>query len=123
MRYVFAIALLFAAHASAADPVAIQLKDIWAYEMPGTKDVRDLDPDSYGRVEGASTIQERADRFKNSLVQEILQTLDFLPAKRTHEPLPAFVVEGTGTKSARRRSERASGQDSRSENLSARERS
>ena len=26
----------------------IPLKDIWAYEMPGTKDVRELEPDKFG---------------------------------------------------------------------------
>jgi hypothetical protein len=26
----------------------IPLKDIWAYQMPGTRDIRDLEPDKFG---------------------------------------------------------------------------
>ena len=33
-------------------PITIPLDQIWAYEMPGTKDIRGLEPDKFGALFG-----------------------------------------------------------------------
>jgi hypothetical protein len=56
---------------SPSDTVTIPLKDIWALNMPGTKDVRELEPDIYG--DGMSNISdaERERRLNKSLVAHV----------------------------------------------------
>ncbi len=66
----------------------IPLHEIWAYKMPGTRDVRELEP----KPEIAATIDELA---RHSDVWKILKVLDGRP-KEGEKAGPAFVVVGTG---------------------------
>jgi hypothetical protein len=89
------------------DDGLISLSSAWGYGIPGTKDIRDLDPVSHGRY--VETPEQQAE-FENSLVQSILAELSrFGPdapyrigADELHRidrdtpPLKAFVVEGVG---------------------------
>jgi hypothetical protein len=105
MRQAFFFAIVLASYAGCApsqgadDPkakqsIVIPLKDIWAWHMPDTKDVRELDPDSFGRGERAITVEERDRRFTESRVQSIIRTLDSLPGRRTQQPKAGFAVQG-----------------------------
>ena len=44
MRAIFLFAILFATAVQAEEPVKTPLKDVWAYFMPGTKEVTKLEP-------------------------------------------------------------------------------
>jgi hypothetical protein len=90
MRYAIALALAsFSVAAIAAEPVNIPLKDIWAYGMPGTNDVRELQTDVN---DPSLTPEEQAKRFRESHVEQILATLSTMRVKAKE----AFVVEGVG---------------------------
>jgi hypothetical protein len=68
----------------------IPLKEIWAYDMPGTKDVREL--------EGKLDVHDP--KFKqtwdSSAVRQIVSTLSSGAPSGKDKPRPAFVVVGTG---------------------------
>jgi len=106
--YGVAIALFFIAVAATADsvperpkPKDIPLDRIWAYDMPGTRNIRDLDTKlDLKRLElnlKNKPPNERdrllkAEMIRHSDVLKILQQL-----KRTPKPVgPVFIVEGTG---------------------------
>ncbi len=57
----------------------IPLKDIWAWDMPGTKNVRDLEPEVFGPDLSSQPIDVQQKRNRGSLVLQIhehLSTLD-----------------------------------------------
>lgn len=72
----------------ASKAITIPLDQIWAYEMPGTQDVRELEP----KPKMAATIDELA---RHSDVYTILKVLGERP-KESETANPAFVVVGTG---------------------------
>lgn len=97
------VALLGACTVSArADETgSISLKDIWAYQMPGTHDIRELEPKVYGVKDKDPPVEEQERRFRESLIHHILRAL--APPKMEKEgpvpvaaPEPGFVVVGTG---------------------------
>jgi hypothetical protein len=77
---------------SPSDTITIPLKDIWAKGMPGTKDVRELEPAIYG--DGMSNIsdEERERRLKKSLVAHIGRGSPDMASG----PESGFAVVGTG---------------------------
>lgn len=78
------------------EPTTIPLKAIWAYEMPGTRDVRELEPDKFGKaIEGLSS-DEQLKTMERSHVSHILQSLE--PANVNQARQRAFAVVGTGAK-------------------------
>jgi hypothetical protein len=87
----------------AEEPVEIPLNEIWAYEMPGTKDVRELEPDVYGDEARTLPPKERDERFNKSIIQEIRRSLKIQPypelgLETLRKPKEAFVVEGNEKK-------------------------
>lgn len=68
---------------------AIPLSEAWGYALAGTKDIRDLEPESYGRDDSP----EGFEAFKSSRVQSILAALSDPDTQRA--PAPAFLVKGT----------------------------
>jgi hypothetical protein len=68
----------------------IPLKEIWAYQMPGTKDVRELEP----------KLDVHDPKFKEawerSFVRQIVSFLSSGAPREGEKPRPAFVVVGTG---------------------------
>lgn len=76
------------------EPVEIPLDQIWAHNMPGTRDVRALEPDVFG--EGAKRLsrQELVRREKASLLFRIGSAI---PIAREGVPASSgFAVTGTG---------------------------
>jgi hypothetical protein len=85
----------------AEEAVEISLNEIWAYEMPGTKDVRELEPEVYGELTKSLPSEERAERLKKSIIQSIRNSLELEPdidKSASHESRKGFVVEGNGKK-------------------------
>jgi hypothetical protein len=98
-RYITLLAsILCCSVGYAEEAVEIPLREIWAYEMPGTKDVRELEPDVYGDQAKSLSSKERDERFRKSVLQSILSSLDVQPkpelgASGLPKPKEAFVVE------------------------------
>jgi hypothetical protein len=94
------LALFFYCSISCAEEAAeIPLSDIWAYEMPGTKDVRKLEPEVYGDEAKSLPPQLRDELHRNSIIQNILNSLYIQPnpelgLKALRKPKQGFVVEG-----------------------------
>jgi hypothetical protein len=94
------LAILFAVWAGCASfvaaddkPVEIPLTAIWAWQMPGTKDVRDLEPDAF-KVNANLSTDEQLKRQAGSLTSGILTAL--APLKANQKAISAFAVTGTG---------------------------
>jgi len=73
-----------------AKPTEIPLAKIWAYEMPGTKDVRELEPKLDVHDPSFRELWER------SLIRQITLHLSSYAPKEGEKPRPAFVVVGVG---------------------------
>ena len=84
----------------AEDSVEIPLSKIWAYSMPGTRDVRELEPKTYGHESKSLSEAEQFKKFNDSLIQRIRRTLVLAPNEDrqgnylTRPPGKGFVVEG-----------------------------
>lgn len=92
MRQVFFIVALLATSAHADE---IPLKDIWASDMPGTTDVRDLEPVNHGPKAKDLPVEERQRRNLNSKVQKIERHL-----RNLDKPIgQGFAVPSTAEKS------------------------
>jgi hypothetical protein len=78
---------------------SIPLKDIWAYQMPGTRDVRELEPDKFGpRIRKLSSAEQLEVTGKSFLSQLGSRLQSFKPG----QPAPqAFAVAGTGADALR----------------------
>jgi hypothetical protein len=87
-----------------ADSVAavrsIPLDQIWAYEMQGTRNIRDLEPEKYGPDTRKLPVNEQWKLLRESLTEQIHQSLHLelvRPGSRElKKPRPAFAVEGEG---------------------------
>jgi hypothetical protein len=87
-------AFISSAATASDDAVEIPLGDIWAYSMPGTKDVRKLAPAVFGDQIKNVAPDVRANRERDSLVNQLALVL----AHRSLDKpaLPGFAVSGTG---------------------------
>jgi hypothetical protein len=86
-----AIVLCFAISEKEKPSVEIPLDDIWALDMPGTKDIRDLENRAMFRG------MKVADIVKNSLVENTRSVLDSRHRPpRGQSAGPGFVVAGIG---------------------------
>ncbi len=77
--------------------VEIPLNKIWAWKMPGTQDIKTLEPKHFGPTVRKLPEQEQVDLLLSSLSQQI----DFAIGRQTDEkqPIgPGFAVAGTGHK-------------------------
>lgn len=80
-------------------PVVIPLKEIWAFEMPGTRDIRELEPDKFGpRIRKLNTAEQIA-RGEKSLTNQAISHLKH--TKPGQAAIPAFAVAGTGVDALR----------------------
>lgn len=68
----------------------IPLSTVWAWNMPGTLDIRSLEPQFFGVPIKTATLVEQA---SHSLTSQILEPLS---KAATERPEPAFAVEGIG---------------------------
>ena len=100
MRYAIALALvLFSCAAIAAEPVTIPLKDVWAYQMPGTMDVRELEPNVYGKDAQKLSVDERQRGYESSLIKQIVVHLADESSEKVSRP--GFAVAGIGLEALR----------------------
>ena len=82
---------LAAAPSGRADAEPIPLEQIWAHGMPGTRDVRELEP------KRDTSKLSRSELLKGSLVLQIVQSLSSREwPKQGEQAGPAFAVEGVG---------------------------
>jgi len=73
--------------------IEIPLGKIWAWEMPGTKDIRTLEPKHFGPAVRQLPGQPQYDLVESSLWYQIYMAIDFSPEK---QPVgPGFAVAGT----------------------------
>lgn len=83
----------------AEEAVEIPLSEIWAYEMPGTRDVRELEPETYGREAKSLSEAEQFERINESIIQQIRHALQLQrdsDAQGPKKPGKAFAVVGSG---------------------------
>lgn len=81
------------AHAVADDVVQIPLKNSWALDMPGTIDIRSLEPNCFGDVLKGKSSAEQVRLQENSLLTKCLVALR---KSNQQQPQPAFAVHRTG---------------------------
>jgi hypothetical protein len=99
----FAAALFWSAVPAAeppneqADTVTVPLDQIWAYDMPGTRDVRELEPEHFGERVRSLPGREQSRLLHDSETQQIRQALPFLLGDK--QAKPGFVVLGTDDES------------------------
>jgi hypothetical protein len=77
----------------------IPLKEIWAYRMPGTRDVRELEPNKFGDALGDRNGAEQLRAAEQSLTSEILSHLQ--SHKRGQNGMRGFAVAGVGADALR----------------------
>lgn len=70
----------------------IPLDQIWALRMPGTKDVRELDPNSFGKSDPSHSPERALATFQNSKVVQIQRALMNIPTDAPQKK--AFFVRG-----------------------------
>ena len=69
----------------------IPLSSVWAYEMPGTRNVKVLEPETFGDASRALSGEEKSRRLHDSMITKIRESLH---AKGSIGP--CFVVIGSG---------------------------
>lgn len=79
---------------------AIPLHQIWAYEMPGTRDVEKLEPDKFGMKVRNLGSGEQIRRLKESLIYQIRESLGV--TKLGVPAPPGFAVLGSGKEALRK---------------------
>jgi hypothetical protein len=84
---------------SQPNAVTIPLNRIWAYEMPGTRDVRELEPDKFGPKVHKLDSAERRKRYDESFTYQIVSHLR--RAKYDQPAAPGFAVSGSGAHALR----------------------
>lgn len=87
------LAVFIGLTASAAGAEEIPLKSIWAWDMKGTRDITEIEPEIYTKLQGRPTDEQSAILSK-SLIQQFSDTLDTIPKRE--EPAAGFVVPGVG---------------------------
>jgi hypothetical protein len=73
--------------------VVVPLNQIWGYDMPDTRDVRELEPDKFGAHVRSLDSDKQLQSYSDSLTSKILESLRL---SNGQTPRRAFVVEGTG---------------------------
>jgi hypothetical protein len=93
--------IIHAGYALADEPktVTIPLDQIWAWQMPGTRDVRQLEPEKFGEALGRKNSAEQLRISGTSMTSEVLRSLTFLKPGQTTKP--GFVVPGIGLEALR----------------------
>lgn len=87
-----------------ADTLRIPLDKIWGFEMPGTRDVQELEPSVFGDGINSLPKDEADKRKQDSLLYQIYSGADLLKARSiTAGPAaePAFAVRGAGIEALR----------------------
>lgn len=98
----FAAALFWSAVAAAeppneqADTVTIPLDRIWAFHMPDTRDVRELEPERFGEDTTSFPSGRLVQLMHESMSQRICDTLVFLDREKGERTKPGFAVLGVG---------------------------
>ena len=85
------LAFLFCCSTSYAEE--IPLDQIWALDMPDTRDVKELEPDAFGQQVRSLPTEEQVDLQKKSLIGQIRAQLKWVDGEK---PKRGFAVSGTG---------------------------
>jgi hypothetical protein len=89
-RVAILLALLFCCSVGRAEEVVeIPLSEVWALDMPGTKDVRLLEPEVYGDETKTLPTTKRYELLNQSLIQQVLGSLELEVPRR---PMQGFLV-------------------------------
>jgi hypothetical protein len=81
------------------EAVEIPLKEIWAFNMPGTHDVRELEPDKFGAALANRSSREQLRIMRQSLTSQILSRVQF--NKPGQKAARGFTVVGNGADALR----------------------
>jgi hypothetical protein len=83
---------------SPSDIVTIPLKDIWALDMPGTKDVKELEPEKFGEQTQNLPLDKKRQLLDESNLLAIRQSLGLQldGSKDPPSSRPGFAVSGSG---------------------------
>lgn len=87
------VAILLALCCSTGCAKEIPLSEIWALNMPGTKSIRELEPEHYGTNIRSLPEEEQIEHLEQSLSFQIEQTIKRQTENNTIKP--GFVVAGT----------------------------
>jgi hypothetical protein len=87
---------LAAAQENQTEAVEISLKEVWAYDMPGTRDIRELEPDNFGERTRRLPSAERFRLLGDSMVDQIRVALRRDGSAKGGPPQAGFAVIGTG---------------------------
>jgi hypothetical protein len=94
IRAFFVLAFVLGCSIShAEDAVEIPLSEIWALDMPGTRDVRELEPEAFGQQVRSLQPEDQIALQKKSLIGQIRAQLYWDDRKK---PMPGFAVSGNG---------------------------
>src|ERR1700754_2260350 len=92
----FVVGLLFAPSVTSTEQgtKTVPLTEVWAYQMPGTRDIRDLEPEKFGAAIRALSTKEQIKKMGSSMTGPILTSLQ---SKKSKDPATkGFVVVGSG---------------------------
>jgi hypothetical protein len=81
--------------------IHVPLDQVWAYGMPDTKDVCELEPDLISAQTKGLPEKERQRLASYSILENLAKSLRFLPDKRPVDQKPGFGVAGTGIEALR----------------------
>lgn len=82
------------------DQRLVSLDQIWAYDMPGARDVCELEPDNFGEQTRTLPDAERISLSKDSLTQQIRRAIKY-SVPRSTDAKPGFAVLGRGLEALR----------------------
>lgn len=100
-----------AAESTAVKSRVIPLDSIWGFKLPGTRDVRELEPKP--DIKSMKTLDQVEQYYRSSDVHQILNVLNHRPPdKSTHRAGPVFAVCGTGEEALKNARKAFTSQDS-----------
>jgi hypothetical protein len=79
----------------------IALDQIWAYEIPGTHDVRELEPQHFGKHVADLSGEQQLKLLHGSRTQQILDSLVYLREEEKLQAQPGFAVTGSPAEALR----------------------
>ena len=91
----FATSALAETESARSEKKYIPLNEVWAYEMPGTKDVRELEPDKFGPILKTLSTADQIRKMESSTLGAILKQIQ--STKPVRNASNGFIVAGTGT--------------------------
>jgi hypothetical protein len=92
----------------------IPLKEIWAFDMPDTRDVRELESEAFGEQAKGLPVEQQADLQNQSLIGQIRESLKWKDNAKAER---GFALSGTGLDALKTAFEVLTGKSQRSDSL------